>query len=292
MAFFKKIGNYMGVGDDTANILTAGKKIDTTFNADTAKLANNLKITEKVANKADDVKAVKGVDDIKAVKGADGVVDEVKTVTKVDSNIEKVDDLSKNSKIIDWMKKNPGSTVGAAAAAVFGVATVAAASQDYDDYNNKVLTIVSMQPDKNSSGVIINYKPEAKFIYGDKIQIQQTNMIPSHENDILSVLTFPSSTSIVVNIPDIKTYATSGSFILKTTMTGRVLNSTGENAAVVTGKVGEVVSNSPIQTIIDYFKSLLYNFFGPYLKLIQGCCLCFCCLIIFSICYKIIRIFI
>ena len=292
MAFLKKV---FGLGGDTQDIVTAGKKLDTDINlADTGKIADKLKITKNVDDAkaaADDAKAA--ADDAKAAAlAATKVLDDAKAVAKIDKNAEKADDLSKNSKIIDWMKKNPGTTVGAAAAAVFGAASIVTASEDYDEYNNKIFTIVSMKPDKNSCGVIINYTPEAKFIFGDKIQIQQTNMIPSHENDILSVLTFPSSTSITVNIPDIKTYATSGTIMLKTTMTGRALNATGENVAVVTGKVGEVVSNSPIQTIIDYFKSLLYNFFGPYLKLIQGCCLCFCCLIIFSICYKIIRMII
>jgi len=272
MTFFKNIfGNAGNLIGDIENI----NKIDT-VGVDAAKLAVKID-TNKIAQ---NVKVANNVDNIKD------------NAQIIDNNAEKVNALSKNSKIIDWIKKNPGSTVGAAAASVFGAAAVSVASQDYDDNNNKILTIVSMSQDKNSNGVIINYTPEAKFIYGDKIEIQQSNMIPSHENDIFIVNTFPTSTSITVNIPDIKTYATSGTIILKTTMTGRVLNSSGELAATAGGNINEAVSNSPIQTIIDYFKSLLYNIFGPYLKLFQGCCLCICCLIILIIFYKIIKIFI
>jgi len=281
-----------------------------------AKDAERLK-KAAAAEKAGDVgkgvgKGVGKVDDVgKGVGKGAGNIDDVadigkqtKKATGLVEDMDKANDtLKKNSKIIDFLKKNPKKTVFAGAVALLGAAGLAYSIKSFEEANNKKLGIIKMEPINSSSNnsslnnsstnmssvVLITYNPQMKIVNGDKIEFGDNNMEPSHIGEQFEVLEIVSDTTFTVIISDIIKYATSGTIILKTTMENRMLDTLDKSV----DKVGDVA-----KTGIDNIKDTVFNGISDVLSplkpyydyIIKGGFAC-CALILIIIIIKLIFMF-
>jgi hypothetical protein len=307
----------MNAGDFAGYAKTVNKVDDA---ADAAKAADKAAAAAKAADKAGD--AAKKADDAadaakkadaaaNAAKKADDAADAAKKADDAADAAKKADDvenaekaLQKNSKIVAWMKKNPGKTALAAAAAILGAVGLAYATKSFESNKDKQLGIIKMEPAGSSSTVLITYNQDAVFVKNDKIEFSDSNMIPPHKGDQFDVVQIINKTSITVNIPDIMVYATSGTIILKTTVENRIADTvengtkeTGEllktgvgAAAGVIGSVAGVaggLAGNVLGPVWDSVKGVV----GPYLLYAEGCCALICCFILIMIIWKIVSMF-
>jgi hypothetical protein len=310
-----KAGDAAKKADDAAD---AAKKADAAANAakkadDAADAAKKADDAADAAKKADDAAdAAKKADDAAdAAKKADDAADAAKKADNAGDAAKKADDvenaekaLQKNSKIVAWMKKNPGKTALAAAAAILGAVGLAYATKSFESNKDKQLGIIKMEPAGSSSTVLITYNQDAVFVKNDKIEFSDSNMIPPHKGDQFDVVQIINKTSITVNIPDIMVYATSGTIILKTTVENRIADTvengtkeTGEllktgvgAAAGVIGSVAGVaggLAGNVLGPVWDSVKGVV----GPYLLYAEGCCALICCFILIMIIWKIVSMF-
>jgi len=198
--------------------------------------------------------------------------------------------VTKNSTILSKMKtlaaKNPGTTLAGALAATIGVAGLASAYDSFIKNNNVKLTITSSLSGPNPGDVIINYNPSTTIVDGDNITIVGSNFVLNDGTSLngkqFPVSSIKSDTSVIINIPNIKLYATSGTLTLQTTYSNRIWSTVQKGVDTVESAATNVSSG-----VLSTVSKML----SPYMKYIQIFCCIFCYLIIFSIFWKIYSLF-
>jgi hypothetical protein len=117
--------------------------------------------------------------------------------------------LKNNSKILAWMAKNPKTTFGVAAAAVFGAVVYAEARKMFDKNNGAELTIskIAVVDKDKPTNLQIMFDPSIKILKGDTVSFRNdTKIFPSSvtEKDI-DINSIASNSEINITIPVLET---------------------------------------------------------------------------------------
>jgi hypothetical protein len=279
----KKADDVAGAGakkaDDAAG--AGAKKADDAVGAG-AKKADDA--AEAGAKNADDVAgaAAKNADDA-AEAAAKNLDEAAETAAK-----EIADNPGLLSKMAKIMKKNPGKTLAAALVISLGTAGLILAQESFNANNNKKLGIIKSYKTKDGDkgDITIEYTPDAEFVDGDKVELTSTDFVEPHTGQEIPVKKILSKNSIIINVPDITTYATSGTVTLHTTLANRMADQ-AEKAAEATAKLADKATGGILSGTMNKLKDALGSAFGA----AKGCCGVVCCLICLAIMYKLFSMF-
>jgi hypothetical protein len=204
-------------------------------------------------------------------------------------------------KMTTFMAKHPGKTVGGALAVGLGTYGLSKALESYIGSNDKILNITCSFPSNNDSNdynecptdtnyntnnskIVIIFSPDVNIVDGDKIIFSDTNFSPNFDGDELEIDTIISSSCIIIEKSNIKTFANTGTFMLKTSMANRMLDQADKGIDTVVSVGGNAVNDlfgGKLNDIISKIKNI-----GPII------CGILCSIICFFIIIKIVFMFI
>jgi hypothetical protein len=273
---------------DTNVSIKNGERTTTINNPDKTVTTINPDKSVSVKNTDNSITSYDSNGNITSFKGRDGHLTDATSI-KNDTEVAAAAG-TKNSEAMstvkDWMNKNPGTTMAVALGSIVGVAGMAYAWQQYQANNNKTLTITSSKAGSNSGDVVITYSPNTTIRTDDKITLVNTNFVlndgSSPNNQQFPVVSIQSDTTVTINIPNIQTYANSGTFTLQTTLSNQVWGN-------IAGTAGSI-SSGVFDTVGAIF-SPITNFLKPYMLYLEIFCAIICCLIITMIFWKIYKMF-
>jgi len=238
-------------------------------------------------------------------------------------------------KMQKFVLENPGTTLGAGFAIALGSYGLATALQSYTDSNEqKVQITCSFSTNNNptsylscpnssnaaqyyssesTNDVVIRFYPSLKIVEGDSITLLGANFSPSIDGIPINVKTIISPSCIIINMPNIKTFANTGSFTLHTSTSARILDQAStaiKNTGAGTGQIidatgagtGQIIdaTGTSLNSIGNGRYNGLDKFLGGSLSSLQNTlgnlsfvfyfiCGLICCCILFIIIMKIIN---
>jgi len=273
---------------DTNVSIKNGQKTTTINNPDKTVTTINPDKSVSVKNTDNSVSNYDANGNITSFKGRDGHITDATSVahdTEVAAAAGTKNSGAMNT-VKDWMSKNPGTTMTVALGSIVGIAGMAYAWQQYQSNNNKTLTIISSTAGTNSGDVVITYSPNTTIVADDSITLINTNFVlndgSSPNGKQFPVASIQSGTTVTINIPNIQTYANSGTFTLQTTLSNQVWGD-------ISGAAGSI--SSGVFNTVGALLSPITNFFKPYMTYLEIFCAIICCLIISMIFWKIYNMF-
>ena len=248
----------------------------------------------------------------KAIKNVD--------IGEVTTDAAKGLEKSTNPRLLSKMKKlmvnNPGKTLGGALGVGLGAYGLANSLESYLKSNNQTVNItcsfetnvdpstyyncpnssVSSYPEGDDTGdIVVRFGPSVKIVDGDTIIFSNTTFEPNFDGQEIDVKTIVSPSCIIINMPNTQKYASTGTFIIHTTMANRMLDTATDAVETVAEKTVSVATSAggslfnTIDSALGGLLTKIKNVFGNGLIYCYIFCGILCIMVIIYIILKFIK---
>ena len=212
---------------------------------------------------------------------------------------------SLKKRITQFVKDNPGTTLGGAMAVGLGGFGLANALKSYSETNGKSVNITCTFPTNDNptsyfscpnsnspvtksldnGDIVIRFEPELKIVDGDSITFSGTNFSPPIDGTSFDVNRILSPSCVIINIPNIVQFANTGTFTLKTSTSARMLDQAStalEKTGGAVGELGNAAGSGLFKGLDNLVGGSLSSFLNGSMLLYCGIvCALICCCIVF-----------